>query len=62
MLVSVLTGHNIIKSNSDFTSRPNCYFVFEFDDSKLMPLLQKLFHIFCCLKNIKLYKNTILSA
>jgi hypothetical protein len=32
MLISVLSGHNIIKPNSDFTSRPNCYFVLEFDD------------------------------
>ena len=32
MLVSVLSGHNIVKPNSDFTSRPNCYFVLEFDD------------------------------
>ena len=32
MLVSVLSGHNIIKPYSDFTSRPNCYFVLEFDD------------------------------
>jgi Ca2+-dependent lipid-binding protein len=32
MVVSVLSGHNIIKPNSDFTSRPNCYFVLEFDD------------------------------
>ena len=32
MLISVLSGHNIIKPKSDFTSRPNCYFVLEFDD------------------------------
>ena len=32
MVVSILSGHNIIKPNSDFTSRPNCYFVLEFDD------------------------------
>ena len=32
MIVSILSGHNIIKPNSDFTSRPNCYFVLEFDD------------------------------
>ena len=32
MLISVLSGHNIVKPNSDFTSRPNCYFVLEFDD------------------------------
>ena len=32
MLISVLSGHNIIKPNSDFTSRPNCYFILEFDD------------------------------
>ena len=32
MLISVLSGHNIIKPNSDFTSRPNCYFMLEFDD------------------------------
>ena len=32
MVVSVLSGHNIIKPNSDFTSRPNCYFILEFDD------------------------------
>ena len=32
MLVSVLSGHNIVKPNSDFTSRPSCYFVLEFDD------------------------------
>ena len=33
MVVSVLSGHNIIKPNSDFTSRPNCYFVLEFDEN-----------------------------
>ena len=32
MVVSVLSGHNIIKPYSEFTSRPNCYFVLEFDD------------------------------
>ena len=32
MLISILSGHNIVKPNSDFTSRPNCYFVLEFDD------------------------------
>ena len=32
MSVSILSGHNIVKPNSDFTSRPNCYFVLEFDD------------------------------
>ena len=32
MLISVLSGHNIVEPNSDFTSRPNCYFTLEFDD------------------------------
>ena len=33
LVVLVLGGHNIIKPNSDFTSRPNCYFVLEFDEN-----------------------------
>jgi len=33
MVDSVLGGHNIIKPNSDFTSRPNCYFALEFDEN-----------------------------
>ena len=32
MVVSILSGHNIIIKDSEFNIRPNCYFVLEFDD------------------------------
>ena len=32
MYISILSGHNIIKPNSELNERPNCYFILEFDD------------------------------
>ena len=32
MYISILSGHNIIKPNSELNERPNCYFYLEFDD------------------------------